>query len=127
MRSHGLNALALDRQHQPRAVATKWLDTISVPKRLSHQRHILLESRRRGFHRSPHNVLEDKRIMPYFLTQWYYWIGGPQPSRLIDDPKYHVRRPPPSCRITPSGEFFSDGVKVLDVTLRIRGDHTLTN
>src|ERR1700693_572901 len=72
MRSHGLNALALDRQHQPRAVATKWLDTISVPKRLSHQRHILLESRRRGFHRSPHNVLEDKRIMPYFLTQWYY-------------------------------------------------------
>src|SRR6267154_187633 len=71
MRSHGLNALALDRQHQPRAVATKWLDTISVPKRLSHQGHILLESFRRGFHRCPHNVLEDKRIMPYFLTQWY--------------------------------------------------------
>ena len=71
MRRHGLNALAPDRQHQPRAVATKWLDTISVPQRLSHQGHVLVEPLRRTFHRIPHHLLEDKRIMPYFLTQWY--------------------------------------------------------
>src|ERR1700752_3826665 len=73
MRSHGLNALAPDRQHQPRAVATKWLDTISVSERLSHQGHVLVEPLRMTFHRIPHNLLEDKRIMPYFLTQWYFY------------------------------------------------------
>src|ERR1700682_1459692 len=70
-RAGAFGALAPDRQHQPRAVATKWLDTISVPQRLSHQGHVLVESLRRTFHRIPHDFLEDKRIMPYFVTQWY--------------------------------------------------------
>jgi hypothetical protein len=73
MRSHRFNALARDRQHQPRAVATKWLDTISVSERLSHQGHVLVEPLRMTFHRTPHNLPEDKRVMPYFLTQWYFY------------------------------------------------------
>jgi hypothetical protein len=69
MRRHRLDALTLNRQHQPGAVATKRFDTVGVPKRLRNQRHVFLKPLPWDFHRLPHWSLEDKRIMPYFLTQ----------------------------------------------------------
>jgi hypothetical protein len=50
MRRHGLDTLPLHRQHQPRAVATKWLHPIGVTQLLRNQRHVSLKPFRGSSH-----------------------------------------------------------------------------